>query len=114
MKFEIAEKDIQKAILQYLKMRGYLCRRVNAGHVPLMGKNGKQRYVNLGEAGWPDIEGLTKAENACGSGKFFGIEVKARRGIVSPEQLRIGQEIIKNGGIWFVARTVDEVISQGF
>ncbi len=107
MTFKIAEKDIQKAILQYLKVRGFLCKRNNAGKA-FAEHNGKKRMFSLGESGWPDIEGLTK------DGKYFGIEVKTRTGILSDSQLNIGGQIIKNGGIWFVARSVDEVIEKGF
>lgn len=64
--------------------------------------------INIGESGWPDIEGLTK------EGRFFGIEVKAPRGTLSDLQRQVGAKIIDNKGIWFVAYSVDDVIKQGF
>lgn len=107
MTFKIAEKDIQKAILQYLRVRGFLCKRNNAGKA-FSEYKGKTRMFTVGESGWPDIEGVTK------DGRYFGIEVKSRTGILSDSQLTIGGQIIKNGGVWFVARSVDEVIEKGF
>lgn len=107
MTFKIAEKDIQKAILQYLKVRGFLCKRNNAG-MSFGQHKGKSWAIKIGESGWPDIEGLTK------DGRYFGIEVKTRTGVISDSQLSVGGQIIKNGGIWFVARSVDEVIEKGF
>lgn len=104
---ETPEKSIQRAILDYLRVKGYLCKRNNAGMMFSTYK-GKTRAIKIGESGWPDIEGLTK------EGKYFGIEVKARKGVLSDNQKRVGEQILGTGGIWFVARTVDEVISKGF
>lgn len=104
---DVAEKDIQRAILDYLRVRGFLCKRNNAG-MSYGEHKGKKWAIKIGESGWPDIEGVTK------EGKYFGIEVKTRKGVLSDNQLRIGGQIVKNGGIWFVARSVDEVIEKGF
>lgn len=106
---KVSEKDIQKAILDYLKMRGYLCRRTNAGMARYTYK-GKEKFFKVGEAGWPDIEGILKD----GSGRYFGIEVKAAGGELRPSQIEVGKMILGSNGIWFVARSVDEVISRGF
>lgn len=108
---EVQEKFIQKAILDYLRVRGFLCKRNNAG-MSYGEHKGKKWAIKIGESGWPDIEGVVKdGEN---KGKYFGIEVKSRTGILSENQLRIGGEITRNGGIWFVARSVDDVIEKGF
>jgi hypothetical protein len=104
---EVSEKLIQKSILDYLRIKGYLCKRNNAGRAFYEYK-GKKSSFSVGESGWPDVEGITK------DGKYFGIEVKARRGVLSDNQIRIGGEITKNNGIWFVARSLDDVIAKGF
>jgi len=62
------EKDIVKGILEYLHLRKYLCKRNNAG-MAFMKYGNKSRGIKIGEAGWPDIEGITK------QGTYFGIEV---------------------------------------
>jgi hypothetical protein len=105
---EVPERDIQKAILQYLKLRGYECKRNNAGRIPIREGNRPQRWINVGDAGWPDIEGITK------EGQYFGIEVKARTGRLTPLQAERGKKIIETKAIWFVARSVDDVIGHGF
>lgn len=106
---EVAEKLIQKAILQYLRLRGYLCKRNNAG-MAFASYNGKKRAFIVGESGWPDIEVVNHRAN----GQYVGIEVKTRKGVLTEAQIRISQDISKAGGIWFVARSVDDVISHGF
>lgn len=53
--------------------------------------------------GVPDIVGIR-------DGRFFGIELKAPKGIASPAQQQFIDEIKRAGGIAFVARTLDEVI----
>jgi len=103
----IPEKDIVKAILDYLNIRKYICKRNNAG-MAFMKHGNKSRGIKIGEAGWPDIEGMTK------QGIYFGIEVKTIIGKLSPAQIEIGQRIKENHGIWFVARSINDVIKQGF
>lgn len=101
-----AEKEIQKAILDYLRMRGYACKRNNAGMARYSYKGKEGRFL-VGESGWPDIEVILK------DGRYCGIEVKTRRGVLSDNQKRIGDKILATNGLWFVARSVDEVIARG-
>jgi len=107
MEIVASEKDIVKGILDYLKLRNYLCKRNNAG-MAFMRNGNKSRGIKIGEAGWPDIEGITK------KGVYFGIEVKTNKGKLSPSQIEIGQKITESNGIWFVARSIDDVIKKGF
>lgn len=100
------ESEIQRGILDYLKLRGYLCKRNNSGKI-ISHRRGKTWAVNLGAAGWPDIIGLTKG------GKFFGIEVKRPGEEATEIQKEIGLQIEMSGGIWFVAHSIDEVIEAG-
>lgn len=109
----LSEKDIQKTILQYLTIRGYVCKRNNAG-MAFANYNGKRRAIKIGESGWPDIEGITKETKSFGKGLYFGIEVKTKKGVLSLHQTWVGKRIIETGGIWFVARSVDDVIQRGF
>jgi hypothetical protein len=57
----------------------------------------------MGYTGIADILG-------CYKGKMFAIELKAPTGKLTPEQERFLQNVRDNGGIAFVARSLDEVI----
>jgi hypothetical protein len=50
---------------------------------------------------------------AIKDGKFIGIEVKAAKGKMSPEQAEFGRLCVKNGGEYFVARSIDDVQAAG-
>ena len=102
------ESDIVRTILEYLQIKGHLCKRNNAGMLFVKGSGGKRNAIKIGEKGWPDIEGIT------GLGKYFGIEVKTQKGRLTPDQEIVGKKILKKQGIWFVARSLDDVIDRGF
>jgi len=55
--------------------------------------------------GVPDIVG-------CWKGRMIGIEVKAPRGHLSPDQVRFIEAINRSGGLAFVARSLDDVIEN--
>lgn len=103
------ETDIRNSILDYLRIRGLVCKRNNSGRVFIKGPTGKTRAINVGEAGWPDIEGMTKP-----TGRWFGIEVKTATGKMSSEQVVMQQRINESGGIYVLARSVEDVIAAGF
>ena len=46
-------------------------------------------------------------------GTFYGIEVKSEKGRLSPEQQELGSEIEKHGGVYIVARSIDDVQAVG-
>lgn len=101
-RLKVSESAALRAILDYLRIRGYICKRNQSGMVF------KDKFaIRLGEAGWPDIIGLTK------QGRFFGIEVKSSVGYLSPGQREIGKQIIASGGMWFMAKTIDDVERHG-
>ncbi len=102
------EKDIRNSILEYLRYRGYVCKRNNSGFMFVTGHNGKKRGINIGEAGWPDIEGMTKV-----GGRWFGIETKTASGKLSAAQEVMKERITKSGGLYVVARNMDDVINAG-
>ena len=103
---EASEAEISKAILNYLRMKGYLAKRNQSG-VMRSSYNGHERFVHMGEKGWPDIIGCTK------DGVFFGIEIKSRQGKTTPDQDRILREMRESNAIAFVARSIDDVVAQG-
>ena len=69
--------------------------------------NGKKRAFIVGESGWPDIEVILPG------GTYCGIEVKTRKGVQSDIQKLTETKIRAVGGRYFIARSIDDVISNG-
>jgi hypothetical protein len=46
-------------------------------------------------------------------GRFVGIEVKSETGKLSEDQQQLGDEIIKNGGLYIIARSIDDIEAAG-
>jgi hypothetical protein len=101
-KVPIRESEIVKAILEYLKLKGIYCFRNNTGAFKSVYK-GKQRFHRYGEVGSSDIIGITK------KGLFLAIEVKRPGGKPTDKQIEFMGHINRNGGIAFVAYSVDDV-----
>ena len=72
--------------------------RVNSGILPLA--NGQ--FARGAIKGFPDIILLYR-------GNFIGIEVKTKTGTQSEEQKKMENLIVRNGGLYFVVRSLDEV-----
>jgi hypothetical protein len=75
--------------------------RMNSGAVR-MGK----RFVRFGWPGCPDLLGQLK------DGRLLGVEVKAERGRLSPEQIIFLERIRAAGGVAFVARDCRDVMNE--
>ncbi len=98
-----SEQEIQKEILDYLKLNHVLCfKHRNVG----IFKRETNQYIPLadGEKGIADIIGCTR------EGRFIAIEVKIPGGIVSPYQLEFMEKVKKNEGIAIVAYSLDDVM----
>ena len=108
MKLKISETEIVKSIMEYLRLKGHLCRRSNTGLTTGYSTKGKKWAIHMGESGWPDIDVI------CKDGKYAGIEVKSRIGKPTEDQIRVGKDIQARNGIWFIARSVEDVIQKGF
>ena len=88
---KISEKEITKEIREYLKLH-------NIFHW--------KQWQGLGSApGVPDIIGIYKT-------RFLAIEVKTKRGMLSERQAIFLNNINAEGGIGFVARSVEDVVSH--
>ena len=96
------ENEIQKAILEYLKIKKIFCWRNNTGAFTK-----GDHFYRFGYKGSSDILGILPG------GRFLAIEVKARSGKLREEQKEFIDAINQNGGLAFVARSVDDVIAQG-
>ncbi len=94
------ERAVQRAILAYLRLTGALVAVTDAGAAYRAGSFGADTVP----AGWPDITGLLPG------GRFIGIECKAPGGRQSDLQKAIEAEIHKRGGIYVLARSIDDVV----
>lgn len=100
------EKDIQKAILDYLRWQGILVLRTNAGKFFIKNKQGKIRMIKVGESGISDII-------FCLKGGIFGaIECKTPKGKLTLPQSNFLEKVKRLGGIAFVATNLKEVIDN--
>jgi hypothetical protein len=90
------ESDIQKQILDYLKLRRYVVfKHSNVG----IYRKDTQAYIPLafGEKGISDIIGCSP------DGVFTAIEVKHPGGRPSPEQIEFIRSVKRNNGVAFIA-----------
>ncbi len=94
------EKDIQKAIVEYLRLVGAVAIRVNSGAIS--GEhNGKKRFVRFNsEPGCSDII-------ACLAGRFVAIEVKRPGKKATDAQTSFLDSVRQAGGVAFVADSVE-------
>lgn len=93
------ESDIQHVIIAALHVKGYMVRRINNIGVPL--KSGGFRPSP--NKGIPDIW-------FCGHGKHGWVEVKRPGGKVSQAQLDFGRELVKHGGMFILAFSLEDVV----
>lgn len=101
------ESEIQNAIMQYLALKNIFHWRNNSGCLMTEYK-GRKRPVRYGKVGSPDIICVYK-------GKFVGIEVKGQDktgkwGEQSEVQQHFQTLIENNGGIYVLAKSIDDVI----
>jgi hypothetical protein len=80
--------------------------RNNSGLLWAPGPGGTMRRVRASAEGAPDIIGLLRG------GLFIGIECKAEHGRQSPQQLAFQKMIGKMGGLYMIARSVEDVRRQ--
>lgn len=100
---ELSEQDIQKTILDYLKLKRYVVFKHHSTGSTI--RDGKAVYFAHGEKGISDII-------ACSpKGTFVAIEVKKRGGKASPEQLEFLERIRAYGGIGILAYSLDDVLA---
>lgn len=98
----MTEQDIQRQITDYLKLKRIFHRKVNIAGI--MKPNGG--YIPSQNAGMSDIIGC------LWGGRFLAIEVKKKGGKVSPLQQAFLDEVNANGGLGFVAYSLDDVIKM--
>jgi len=65
----------------------------------------EDRFLRYGLKGSSDIL-------ACIGGRFVGVEVKVGRDRQHPEQAKFERAIVNAGGVYILARSVDDVASR--
>ena len=101
MKIKVKEKDVQKVIIEYLKITKHFFWRNNTGAF----KTERGRFMRFGDLGSPDIFIVKK-------GNIYGIEVKASDGKQSDNQIEWQKGFEKNGGIYILASSLEEFLEQ--
>ena len=93
-----SEHDIQSLILIYVtSLSETFAFRMNTGKARMGG-----RFVTFGIPGQPDIFAIIQ-------GRFVGIEVKTETGRQSKDQKNWQRNCERAGGIYILARSVDDV-----
>lgn len=110
------EHKLQRAIMQYLDAIGVYYVRTNAG-----GQHGR---IRLAPAGTPDIIACAGSQNTGNNmyikwtgrkympvkvGEFISIEVKSMDGKQSIKQIEVERKIRGVGGIYILARKLEDV-----
>lgn len=100
------EKTIENSILNFLKHIGVFCWKNQTTGVfdptkKVFRKSSNPHHIK----GVADILG-------CIEGRMIAIEVKAEKGKVSPEQRVFLTRINQEGGVAFVARSIDQVARE--
>lgn len=96
------EKETQKAVLEYLTLKRIFHWRNNSGMM-FSEYKGKKRAIKLGTTGSPDIFVLK-------NGTLIGIECKSDTGKQNDDQKAFQKEMEKNGGKYFLVRSLDDVV----
>ena len=94
------EKDTQGAISDYLRAKKIFHWRNNTGSIKT-----EKRFIQFGKVGSADIFALTKST-------FYAIEVKSPTGRQSEAQKQFQSDVEVSGGIYILARSVDDVINH--
>lgn len=105
---EPTEAQILKAIMELLRKHPKVAKvwRQNSGTFAMQ-YGAKTHYVRANSAkGMSDIMGILK------TGRTLAVEVKSRTGKVAPHQQQFLDDINAGGGLAFVARSVDDVITK--
>jgi len=91
------EADIQRLILDWLAAKRIFHYRQNTGAVKT-----EDRFFRFGTVGAPDIVAVI-------AGQYVGIEVKAPRGSQSPGQREFEGRLRMAGGVYVLARSLEDV-----
>jgi hypothetical protein len=105
----VAERDVLKACLDYLALRGWLAWRNNTGAFAGT-HNGKRRFVRFGMPGASDILGLIPNAPDGRCGVFLAIETKRPGKPPTEAQDAFLANVRAAGGVALVVHSLDELI----
>lgn len=96
-----AEADVLKEVLATLEIHPRVAwvARINTGMFQVEG-----RFIKAGFRGCSDIIGMLKG------GRLLAVECKSSKGKESADQQSFGARVAQDGGLYFVARSVDDVL----
>lgn len=89
-------------------MRGHYVYRQNTGAYK---PEGSKRFIRFGVKGGADIIGVIGAGEKRGT--FLAVECKFGKNKTSDDQLAFGEKITSHGGVYIVAYSVDDLVSNG-
>lgn len=95
------EADVLRAVLATLEMhpRVAFVARMNSGVFQVEG-----RFIKAGFKGCSDIMGMLKG------GRLLAVECKSSKGKETDDQAAFGKRVADHGGLYIVARSVDDVM----
>jgi hypothetical protein len=96
------EKDVQKAVLEFLALKKVWAWRNNTGAMQAEYK-GKKRFFRFGAEGSPDVFAVLP------SGKMFHIECKGDNGKLSEAQEEWQRKAVHHGHYYLVCRDVSDL-----
>ena len=96
------ESPVLRACLDYLRLRGVVCWRQNAGAFATL--DGKRFMRTADITGIADIIGLLP------DGRFLAVECKSGAGRQSQAQRDFQADVERNNGRYILARSVDDVM----
>lgn len=91
------EKDVLKAVLDYLKIKRIFHWRNNTGALKT-----ENRFIRFGSVGSPDVFALR-------DGIIYGVEVKGTNGTQSEGQAAWQEEFAANGGTYILVKSIDDL-----
>src|SRR3990167_1364915 len=101
MKRKVKEKDVQRTILDYLRITKQFFFRNNTGAF----KTERGQFVRFGQVGSPDIFVIRK-------GIIYGIEVKGTGGLQSEFQKEWQINFETNGGKYLLVYSLEDFITK--
>jgi hypothetical protein len=102
---EKLEKDIQREVCE--KLTDFGCLFWRSPNVPIFAQSndGKMRFRRPSKftpKGLPDVTVILK-------GKFIGLEIKTKKGLMRPDQEIFRDKLLKNGGRYYIIRDVSDL-----
>lgn len=95
------EREIQKQLLEWLKLQGVFAWRCSLGGVRHAGVGMKKNPMS----GFPDIAGIIPG----GKGQLFVVEAKTTIGKLSPNQIKWRHDLESRGVLYILARTTADL-----